>query len=100
MAAVGFSESDESYFSNQAIKISHPLKEVVSQPEGENLIGGFEGVLYFNKVVAPEKERKNITIKTLQDEKISLKSLAESRFTGIIFESGPMANTEAMILTG
>lgn len=58
LTAAGFSEKDKDYFSGHAIQIERPIKQLVSQPGGKNLIGSFEGVLYFNKILSPEKERK------------------------------------------
>lgn len=69
LSAAGFSEEDEKYFSGYAIQIDRPLRQLVSQPEGENLIGPFEGVLYFNKVVVPEKERKKYYYKDFTGRK-------------------------------
>ena len=43
LTAAGFSEKDKMYFLGQAIQINLPLRQLVSQPKGENLIGSFKG---------------------------------------------------------
>jgi len=69
LSAVGFSEQDRAYFSGQAIEINRPLQEVISQSERGNLIGNFDGVLYFNKVLASEKDREKYYYKDLTGRK-------------------------------
>lgn len=69
LTAAGFSEKDKMYFLGQAIQINLPLRQLVSQPKGENLIGSFKGTLYFNKVMAPEKERKKYYYKDFTERK-------------------------------
>ncbi len=69
LSAAGFALEDEAYFLGQAIQIKRPLRQVVSQPGGDNIIGRFDGMLYFNKVVAPEKERKKYYYKDFAGRK-------------------------------
>lgn len=58
LCAVGFSEQDAAYFAGKEIVIERPLREIVSQPGGENLIGFFSGTLYFNKISVAKQDQK------------------------------------------
>lgn len=58
LAEAGFSLEDAAYFNGKPISIVRPIAEIVSQPERENLIGEFEGVLYFNKVTTSQHDQK------------------------------------------
>lgn len=69
LEAVGFSEEDASYFAGEPISIIRPLAEVVSQPEGRNLIGDIEGTLYFNKVSTTDRDQRKYFYKDFTGRK-------------------------------
>lgn len=69
LAELGFPEEDLAYFSGTEKKLSLPFGSVVSQPEGRNLIGAFEGTLFFSKVSATEKDRAKFFYKDITGRK-------------------------------
>lgn len=67
--ACGFSVEDKKYFSGKEKIIELPLRNVVSETDGKNLIGGFSGILYFSKVSATEKDRQKYFYKDFSSRK-------------------------------
>lgn len=69
LKAVGFSDEDRKYFLGCEKNVEVVLKNIVSQPEGKNLIGGFEGTLYFSKVTTTDKDRQKYFYKDFSGRK-------------------------------
>lgn len=73
LTELGFSEDDLAYFSGTEKKLVLPFGAEVSQPEGRNLIGAFEGTLYFSKASVSEKDRAKFFYKDITGRKNFIK---------------------------
>ena len=73
LAELGYSKEDLAYFSGAEKKLVLPFGSVVSQPEGRNLIGAYEGTLYFSKASVAEKDRAKFFYKDITGRKSFIK---------------------------